>query len=135
MRREWTFMSERVRAFTGAPWEPIFGYCRALRVGNVVEVSGTTAMKDGQPVGVGDPVEQTKYILQLIQGALEKVGAKLEHVTRTRVYVTDISHWEQIGKVHGDLFRDIMPVCSMVEVKGLIHPDLLVEIEAQAIID
>lgn len=128
-------MSERIRAFTGAPWEQVVGYCRALRVGNIVEVSGTVAMKDGQPVGVGDPAAQTRYILQLIQGAIEQVGAKLEHVTRTRVFVTDISHWEQIGKVHGEFFSLIMPVCSMVEVKGLIHPDLLVEIEAQAIVD
>lgn len=109
------------------------GYCRAIRVGDVVEVSGTVAMQDGKVVGVGDPYQQTIHILETIKRALEELGVGLEDVVRTRTYVTDISQWEAIGRAHGEYFRDILPVSSMVEVKGLIDPDLLVEIEAQAI--
>jgi enamine deaminase RidA (YjgF/YER057c/UK114 family) len=124
-----------MRVMTGAPWEPVVGYCRALRLGSIIEVSGTTAMQEGKPVAVGDPAGQTRHILQTIERALEQLGAKMTDVIRTRIYVTNIEHWEQIGKVHGEFFKDIWPVCSLVEVKGLINPDLLVEIEAHAIVD
>lgn len=119
---------------TESPWEPIVGYSRAVRVGNIVEVAGTTAMKDGEVVGVGDAYAQTAAILQTIREALEHVGAKMEHVVRTRMFVTDISRWEEIGRAHGEVFREIRPVATMVEVKALIEPGLLVEIEVQAIV-
>lgn len=119
---------------TGSPWEPIVGYSRAVRVGNIVEIAGTTAMKDGEVVGVGDAYAQTAAILQTIREALEHVGAKMEHVVRTRMFVTDISRWEEIGRAHGEVFREIRPVATMVEVKALIEPELLVEIEVQAIV-
>lgn len=125
---------ERKRYETGSPWEPIVGYSRAVRVGNTVEVAGTTSMKDGQVVGIGDPYRQTAEILKTIEEALTHVGAKLEHVVRTRMFVTDISQWEEIGRAHGEVFRDIRPVATMVEVKALIDPELLVEIEVQAIV-
>ncbi|MBP1988492.1 RidA family protein [Paenibacillus eucommiae] len=128
-------MLERKKAMSGAPWETIFGYCRALRIGNVVEVSGTTAMKDGEIVGIGDAYQQTKRILQIIEEALEEVGASMQDVTRTRIFVTDIKLWEQIAKAHREAFSDIMPVASMVEVSALMDPRLLVEIEAQAYLE
>lgn len=128
-------MSERMRVSTGSPWEPIVGYSRAIRVGNRVEVAGTTAVKDGKLVGVGDAYVQTLCILEIIKEALEKVGATLSDVVRTRMFVTDISKWEEIGKAHGEYFRDIRPVATMVEVKALIEPELLVEIEVEAIIN
>ncbi|MFD0588567.1 RidA family protein [Paenibacillus sp. GCM10027627] len=127
-------MTERIRISTGSPWEPIVGYSRAVRIGNVIEVAGTTAMKDGEVVGVGDAYEQTRYILELIQDSIEKAGGRLSDVVRTRMFVTDIRLWEQIGKAHGEFFRDIRPVATMVEVKALIDPALLVEIEVQAIL-
>lgn len=124
----------RTQVFTGSPWEPVVGYCRAIRVGDRIEVAGTTAMKDGAVVGVGDPYEQTKFILQTIEKALQELGADLSHVVRTRMFVTDISKWKEIGKAHGEFFRNIQPVATMVEVKALIEPELLVEIEAEAIV-
>ncbi|WP_025025975.1 RidA family protein [Caldalkalibacillus mannanilyticus] len=127
-------MTERIRVSTGSPWEPIVGYCRAIKVGNLIEVAGTTAMSDGEVVGKGDAYAQTKHIFLTIQDALHQVGATLDDVVRTRMYVTDIAQWEEIGKAHGEFFRDCRPVATMVEVKALIHPELLVEIEAQAII-
>lgn len=128
-------MPERRRVSTGSPWEPVVGYSRAIRVGNVVEVAGTTAMRDGEIVGKGNAYEQTSYILEIIEGALKQVGASMPDVVRTRIFVTDISKWEEIGKAHGEYFKDIRPVATMVEVKGLIEPDLLVEIEVQAIMN
>lgn len=125
---------DRKQYQTGSPWEPIVGYSRAVRVGNIVEVAGTTAMQDGEVVGVGDAYAQTAAILQTIREALEHVGAKMEHVVRTRMFVTDISRWEEIGRAHGEVFREIRPVATMVEVKALIEPELLVEIEVQAIV-
>ncbi|EBK2060004.1 RidA family protein [Paenibacillus timonensis] len=127
-------MTERISVSTGSPWEPVVGYCRAIRIGNVIEVAGTTAMKDNEIIGKGDAYLQTKQALITIEEALIKLGAGMENVVRTRMYVTDISKWEEIGKAHGEYFKDIRPVATMVEVKGLIDPDLLVEIEVQAIV-
>ena len=127
-------MAEKIRISTGSSWEPVVGYSRAIRVGNRVEVAGTTAVRDGKTVGVGDAYAQTVCALEIIKESLEKVGAELSDVVRTRIFVTDISQWEEIGKAHGEFFRDIRPVATMVEVKSLIEPELLVEIEAEAIV-
>lgn len=128
-------MTERLRVSTGSPWEPIVGYSRAIRVGNRVDVAGSTAIRNGEIVGIGDAYAQTVCALEIIRDALERVGAKMSDVVRTRMFVTDITRWEEIGKAHGEFFRDIRPVATMVEVKALIEPDLLVEIEAEAITD
>lgn len=119
---------------TGSPWEPLAGYSRAIRVGNTIEVSGTTAIQNGEVMGKGDPYVQTQLILQIIARALEQLGARMADVVRTRIYVKDISQWEAIGKAHGEVFASIRPACSMLEVKALIDPEILVEIEATAII-
>ena len=118
---------------SGAPSEPIVGYSRAVRVGNVVEVAGTTA-QDGELVSGSDPYTQTRRILEKIGQALAQAGASFADVVRTRIYVTDISTWEEVGRAHGEVFAEIRPAASMVEVKALIDPRLLVEIEATAII-
>lgn len=121
---------------TGTPWEPVAGYCRAVRVGNVIQVSGTTATDAaGQIVGPGDPHAQTVQILANIGRALEAVGGAFRHVVRTRMYVTDIGQWEAVARAHGAVFGAIRPVTSMVEVKALIDPAMMVEIEAEAIVD
>ncbi|MEC0105640.1 RidA family protein [Paenibacillus taichungensis] len=125
----------RQQVFTGSPWEPLVGYCRAIRVGNRIEVAGTTAMQDGVVVGAGDPYAQARFILQTIENALKELGADMSHVVRTRMFVTDISRWEEVGKAHGEFFGQIQPVATMVEVSALIDPLLMVEIEAEAIVE
>ena len=119
---------------TGGKWEPIIGYSRAVRVGPFVHVSGCTAMTPQGLVGKGDPYAQTIQVLKTIEAALEKAGAKLEHVVRTRMYLTKIDQWEQVGRAHGEVFAGILPATTMVEVSKLIDPDMLIEIEAEAIV-
>ena len=128
-------MTNRVTVSTGAPWEETVGYCRAVRVGDHVAVSGTAPVgDDGEVVGVGDAYAQARRCIEIIERALTEAGASLEHVVRTRMFVTDISQWEAIGRAHGEAFGAIRPATSMVEVRALIDPDMLVEIEADAIV-
>ncbi len=120
---------------SGTPWEAKVGYSRAVRVGNIVHVSGTTASDEtGKVYGIGDPYAQAAYIFKKIEGALTQAGAVLGDVVRVRMYVTDISRWEEVGRAHGEVFANIRPVSTMVEVRALVSPEHMVEIEVEAII-
>ena len=128
-------LSDRSNYSSGTPWESIAGYSRAVRVGNIIEVAGTTAVDaEGQVVGAGDIGEQTDYIFNKIRNALNDAGSKMSDVIRTRMYLTDINDWETVARVHGDIFSDIKPVSTLVEVSGLIDEELLIEIEVSAVV-
>ena len=128
-------MTERLNIQSGSPWEEIIGYCRATRVGNLVFVAGTTASdEDGNVIGIGDMYAQTTYILNKIEAALNEAGASMRDVVRTRMYVTDMAQWEMVAKAHREIFHDILPVATMVEVTALAAPNMLIEIEVDAVV-
>jgi enamine deaminase RidA (YjgF/YER057c/UK114 family) len=127
-------MPERVNISSNTRWESVAGYSRAVRVGSIVEVAGTTAVdEEGQIVAPGDPYAQTRYILGKIERALRATGAQLTDVVRTRMFVIDIQHWEEVARAHGEVFRDIRPAATLVQVSALIEPELVVEIEVTAV--
>jgi len=129
-------MKNRIKISSGTKWESFVGYSRAVRIGNIVEVSGTIAVDDhGNPVGNGDPYKQTIFILNKIKKAIEDAGGTIQDVVRTRMYVKDISQWEAIGKAHGEFFKEIRPSSTMVEVSALVGAEYLLEIEASAVLE
>lgn len=128
--------TDRIHVSSGAKWEDIVGYCRGVRVGNTIEIAGTTSVNDNdEVVGVGDISAQTSFIIKKAEKALKELGSSLNDVVRTRIFTTDISQWEAIGMTHGEFFRETKPVSTMVEVSKLIHQEILVEIEFTAITD
>ena len=127
-------MQRRINIESGAPWEDKVGYCRAVRIGNIIEISGTTSVDGDSLIGKDDLYSQTKFIILKIEKALQNAGAELTDVVRTRMYVTDISKWEEAAKAHAEFFGTIKPVTTLVEVSSLIDPDMLIEIEASAVI-
>ena len=127
-------MQRRINISSGTPWEDKVGYCRAVRIGNIIEVSGTTSVDGDSMIGKDDLYSQTKFIILKIEKALQNAGAELTDVVRTRMYVTDISKWEEAAKAHAEFFGTIKPATTLVEVSGLIDPDMLIEIEASAVI-
>lgn len=129
-------MSEKSKLSSGAKWESIVGYSRAIRTGNVIEVSGTCAVdENGDPHAPGDAFAQTNKILEIILNSIEKLGGKAEDVVRTRIFVTNIDNWKEVGKAHGEFFQSIRPVTTMIEISRLISPEFVVEIEASAVIN
>jgi enamine deaminase RidA (YjgF/YER057c/UK114 family) len=127
-------MQKRINISSGTVWEDKVGYCRAVRIGNIIVVSGTTSVDGEILIGKDDLYAQTKFILQKVEKSLLEAGAEMTDVVRTRMYVTDISNWEDAGKAHAEFFRTIKPATTMIEVSRLIHPDLLIEIEVSAVI-
>jgi len=128
-------MSQRINVSSGVIWEDIVGYSRAVKVDNIIEISGTTSVApNGEIMGRDQVYEQTVFILKKIEGVLKDYNASLRNVVRTRIYIKDIKQWEHAGRAHGEFFKDIKPATTMVEVSNLIHPDILVEIEAMAIV-
>jgi len=127
-------MQKRINISSGTPWEDKVGYCRAVRIGNIIEISGTTSVDGDSLIGKDDLYSQTKFIILKIEKALQNAGAELTDVVRTRMYVTDISKWEEVAKAHAEFFIAIKPVTTLVEVSRLIDPDMLIEIEASAVI-
>ncbi|MGA8262841.1 MAG: RidA family protein [Ignavibacteriaceae bacterium] len=128
-------MADRINISSKTPWENIVGYSRAVKIGKIIEVSGTAPVKEGKTLFPGNAYEQAKACINIIEKSLSEAGASLNNVIRTRMFVTDISKWEEFGKAHGEFFCEIKPATSMVEVKSLISPDMLIEIEATAIVD
>lgn len=127
-------MEERIKIQTNAKWEDQIGYSRAVKAGKIIEVSGTSAIDRDRIIAPGDPYQQTRFIIQKIEKAINDAGGSLDDVVRTRIYVTNINDWEAVGRAHGEFFKDIKPATSMVEVKSLIDPNFVVEIEATAIL-
>jgi enamine deaminase RidA (YjgF/YER057c/UK114 family) len=127
-------MNKRINISSNAIWEDKIGYSRAVRIGKLIEVSGTAAIDGEKIIAPGNAYQQTKFIIGKIENAIKEAGGNLHDVVRTRIYVTNIKDWEEVGKAHGEFFKEIKPVTSMVEVRSLIHPDFVVEIEATAII-
>ncbi|MCU0332572.1 MAG: RidA family protein [Ignavibacteriaceae bacterium] len=125
-------MEKRISISSGTIWESKIGYSRAVRIGNLIEVSGTAAVDRDRIIAPGDPYQQTRFIIQKIEKAINDAGGSLSDVIRTRIYVTNIKDWDAVGRAHGEFFKDIKPVTSMVEVKSLIDPNIVVEIEATA---
>ncbi len=126
--------TKRLLVSSGSPFEPIVGFSRAVRVGNIVAVAGTTAGSGGKPVAMGDPAAQTRAILEIVEKALADAGASLKDVIRTRIYLVDIAHWEAVGRVHGEFFGDIRPANSIFQVTAFVRPEWLVEIEVDAVV-
>jgi len=128
-------MAERINYSSGAKWEGVVGYSRAVKIGNIIEVTGTVAVDEhGLPVGKDNAYAQAKFIIEKIERVLQQAGASLQDVVRTRMFVTDISRWEEYGKAHGEFFKEIKPCTTMVEVSALIAPEYLIEIEATAVL-